>query len=153
MNNKIDQQLNQINRLYKESSDIYSIAASQLKLTDTAFWILYAVLHTDKEYTQMDFANEWFYPIQTVNSAVNQLVKKELVMLEVIPGTKNRKKIILTEKGNALVNSTICKIDEIEKTAFLTLTQEEREVYLSLMQRHIDILKKEMNNAFAPKIN
>lgn len=149
MDNRIEQQMNQLNRLYKESSDIYSIAAAQLKLTDTAFWLLYAVSHTDNEYTQMDFANDWFYPIQTVNSAVNKLVKDELVSLEVIPGTRNRKKILLTEKGGELIDSTFRKIDDVEKKTFLRFTEEEREAYLALMQRHIDMLKKEMKNAFA----
>ena len=149
MNNRIEQQLNQLNRLYKESIDIYSITAAQLKLTDTAFWFLYAISHTTKDYTQMDFASEWFYPIQTVNSAINKLVKDGLVVLEVIPGTKNRKKVSLTEKGSKLVDMSIRKIDEIEKKSFLTLTQEERDLYLSLMQRHLDVLKKEMSNTFA----
>jgi len=97
----------------------------------------------------MDFSNEWFYPIQTVNSAVSKLIKEDLVALEVIHGTKNRKKIVLTEKGKQFISKTLYKIDEIEMTVFSMFTQEERETYLSLMRRHIDTLKKEMSNAFA----
>lgn len=63
----------------------------------------------------MDFPSEWFCPIQTVNSAVNKLVKNEFVVLEVIPDTKNRKKVVLTEKGRKRVESTFRRIDEMEK--------------------------------------
>ncbi len=148
MENKLDNQLQLLNKLYKESNDIYNVAAIQLKLTDTAFWILYAISHTNTEYTQMDLCNEWFYPIQTVNSAITKLIKEDLVELEVIPGTKNRKKILLTKKGRDLVDNTIKKIDEAERQVFLMFTEEEREMYLSLMQKHIENLKNSLSEMF-----
>mgnify|MGYP004537482567 CR=1 FL=1 len=63
--------------------------------------------------------------------------------LQVIPGTRNRKAILPTEKGKDFVENTINKADEVEKNAFLCFNEEEREQYLSLFKRHIEYLKNE----------
>ena len=139
----IQQQLKVLNKLYKESDYIYSNLASRLGMSNSMFWILYAILHSEEPLTQNDLCNDYFFPLQTVNSAVANLLKKGIIELEFIPGTRNRKKIILTDKGKKFTDETINKADEIEKNAFLSFSEEERETYISLFQRHIDYLKKE----------
>ena len=141
--NVLEQQLQVLNRLYKESDHIYSKLASKLGMTDTTFWVLYAVAHSEEPMTQNDLCNDFFFPVQTIHSAMNNLRKDGLLELQVIPGTRNRKAIILTEKGKTFVADTISKADEIEKNALLSFTEEERELYLSLFRRHIDYLKNE----------
>ena len=143
MDTKLEQQLQVLNRLYKESDHIYSRLAAKLGMTDTTFWVLYAVAHSEEPMTQNDLCNDFFFPVQTINSAINNLKKNGLLELQVIPGTRNRKAIILTEKGKIFVTNTINKADEIEKNAFLLFNEEERELYLSLFRRHIDYLKSE----------
>lgn len=143
MEQKIQQQLNSLNRLYKETDEIYRGIAGRFGLTDTAFWILYAISHTDGDCTQNDLCNDWFYPVQTINSAVSNLQKKGLVRLETIPCTRNRKRILLTEDGNQFAKRIVSKIDELEKNAFLMFTEEERENYISLYQRHLENIKYE----------
>ena len=139
----IQQQLKVLNKLYKESDYIYSNLASRLGMSNSMFWILYAISHSEEPLTQNDLCNDYFFPLQTVNSAVANLLKKGIIELEFIPSTRNRKKIILTDKGKKFTNETINKADEIEKNAFLRFSEEERETYISLFQRHIDYLKKE----------
>ena len=143
MNTNLEQQLQALNRLYKESDHIYSRLAAKLGMTDTTFWVLYAIAHSDEPLTQNDLCNDFFFPVQTINSAIINLRKNELLELQVIPGTRNRKAIMLTEKGQTFVANTISKADEIEKKAFLLFNEEERELYLSLFRRHIDYLKNE----------
>ena len=143
MNTNLEQQLQILNRLYKESDHIYSRLAAKLGMTDTTFWVLYAIAHSEEPLTQNDLCNDFFFPVQTIHSAINNLRKKELLELQVIPGTRNRKAILLTEKGKIFVTNTIDKADEIEKNAFLLFSEEERELYLSLFRRHIDNLKEE----------
>lgn len=144
MNDPLQQQLQVLNRLYKESDHIYSRLASKLGMTDTAFWVLYAIAHSEEPMTQNDLCSDFFFPVQTIHSAINNLRKDGLVELRVIPGTRNRKAILLTEKGQTFVTNTISKADEIEKNAFLRFDEEERERYLSLFRRHIDYLKNEV---------
>ena len=93
--------------------------------------------------TQNDLCSDFFFPVQTIHSAINNLRRDGLVELQVIPGTRNRKAILLTEKGKAFAANTINRADEIEKNAFLRFSEEERELYLSLFRRHIDSLKSE----------
>lgn len=143
MNNELEQQLQTLSRLYKRSDKVYSGIASRLGLSDTAFSVLYAVLHTDAPITQHDLSTDWFYPIQTVNSAVSSLQKRGLVRLEMIPGTKNRKSIILTDAGREFASRTICLTDDMERRAFLRFSEAERAAYLSLFQRHLEYLEAE----------
>ena len=143
MEQKLQQQLNSLNRLYKETDEIYRGIAGRFGLTDTAFWILYAISHTDGDCTQNDLCNDWFYPVQTINSAVGNLQKKGLVRLETIPCTRNRKRILLTEDGKQFTKRIVSKIDELEKNAFLMFTEEERENYISLYQRHLENIRCE----------
>ena len=143
MNDQLQQQLQTLNRLYKESDHIYSRLASKLGMTDTTFWVLYAIVHSEEPMTQNDMCNDFFFPVQTIHSAINNLCKDGLVVLQVIPGTRNRKAILLTEKGKDFVANTINKADEIEKNAFLCFNEEERKLYLSLFKRHIEYLKSE----------
>lgn len=143
MNAQLQQQLQVLNRLYKESDHIYSRLASKLGTTDTTFWVLYAIAHSEEPVTQNDLCSDFFFPVQTIHSAINNLRRDGLVELQVIPGTRNRKAILLTERGQSFVANTINKADEIEKNAFLCFNEEEREQYLSLFRRHIDYLKSE----------
>lgn len=149
MKKQLQEQLKTLNRLYKWSDKIYSKIASNFGMNDTAFWILYAVSHSDEPITQNDLCNDWFYPAQTINSAVSNLLKKDWIKLEVIAGTKNKKKIILTEKGKEVSKAVIGKVDEIEKNAFLMFSEEERELYLSLFKRHLENLSKEEQKVIA----
>ena len=143
MNDRLQQQLQVLNRLYKESDHIYSSLASRLGMTDTTFWVLYAIAHSEETLTQNDLCSDFFFPVQTIHSAINNLRKDGLAELRVIPGTRNRKAILLTEKGKDFVANTINRADEVEKNAFLCFNEEEREQYLSLFKRHIEYLKSE----------
>jgi len=143
MNDYLERQLQALNRLYKESDHIYSRLASKLGMTDTAFWVLYAIAHSEEPMAQNDLCSDFFFPVQTIHSAINNLRSDGLLELQVIPGTRNRKAILLTEKGKRFVENTISRADEIEEKAFLRFTEEEREMYLSLFRRHIEYLKSE----------
>ena len=143
MNDQLQKQLQTLNRLYKESDHIYSQLASKLGMTDTTFWVLYAITHSEEPMTQNDLCCDFFFPVQTIHSAINNLRRDGLIELQVIPGTRNRKAILLTDKGKDFVANTIKKADEIEKTAFLCFNKEERELFLSLFKRHIECLKTE----------
>lgn len=148
MEQKVQRQLYRLNCLYKQSDEIYRGIAARFGLTETAFWILYAIIHSEGLCTQNDLCGEWAYPAQTIHSAVRSLQAKGLVTLEAIPGTKNRKKILLTKEGERFAERVVSRIDEIEANAFLSFTEEERETYLALYQRHLDNIRSERDKAF-----
>ena len=70
-----------------------------------------------------------------------QLSKKGIFQLETIPGTRNRKKILLTKAGQKLVDHSVGKVDEIESNAFKCFTLEERNTYIALSKRHLENLR------------
>ena len=141
MEEQIKQQLQTYNRLCKENDDVYGNLAAHFGMSDTAFWVLYAISHAEGPITQNDLCHEWFYPAQTVNSAVSKMVKDGLLALEVVPGTRNKKNIRLTAAGRELAARTISVVDAIESSAFRMFTPEERELYLSIVRRHVENLK------------
>ena len=69
MNGQLQQQLQVLSRLYKESDHIYSRLASKLGMTDTTFWVLYAIAHSEEALTQNDLCSDFFFPVQTIHSA------------------------------------------------------------------------------------
>lgn len=141
-------QLRTLDRLYKESDRICGDYAAHFGMNNTAFWVMYALSHTERDLTQNDLCAEWFFPVQTINSAVSGLVKNGLVRLEQLPGTKNRKKLVLTDAGRELCRTSISKVDEIERAALMSFTYEEREQYLALFRRHLEYLKREKSRIF-----
>ena len=149
MHTSIEKQLQMLNRLYKESDGIYRGLATAYGLSETAFWILYAISHAEKPFTQNDIYEEWYFPVQTINSAISKLAKTGFVKLEAIPGTRNRKQILLTEEGRKFVSNTISRVDEIESRAFSRFSEEERELYLSLFIKHVNNLKEEEQKAIS----
>ena len=143
MNDSLQQQLEMLNRLCKECNHIYGRLAAKLGMTESAFWVMYAITHSEKPLTQNDLCSNFFFPVQTIHSAINGLRSKGLLELQVIPGTRNRKAILLTETGRVFAADAISRADEMEKNALLMFTEEDRALYLSLYQRHIAYLKSE----------
>ena len=92
MNDRLQQQLQALNRLYKESEHIYSRLASKLGMTDTAFWVLYAITHSAELITQNDLCSDFFFPVQTIHSAINNLRKDGLVSCRSFPAPETAKR-------------------------------------------------------------
>ena len=75
-------QLELYNRLWKEQDDIWQKAARKSSLPRTSYWILYTIVVTSPApLSQADLCEKWYFPRQTVNSAVKKLVSDGLVSL------------------------------------------------------------------------
>lgn len=144
MSENILKALEQFNQSIKQIDDIYHVYAVKCGLSDSAFWILYSLCQADKPYTQNDFCTEWYYPKQTVNSTVSNLIKHGYVILESTPGTRKSKEIVLTDAGKAYTEKTIRPLLEAEQRAFEKMSAAEREAYLILINRHHDLLEQEL---------
>lgn len=116
--NTIKKQMIEINQLCNESDEIYHNIAQSYGLTDSIYWILYILYNYDEPVSQVDLCNSWFYSKQTVNTSIAALLKREWITLEVIPNTRNRKRIMLTENGKQFCEKAIGETQEIEQTAF-----------------------------------
>lgn len=142
---KIADYIEQIEQQRKEQDFIYHNVAVQFGLSDTAMWVLYNVYASKDVITQQELCRQCFFAKQTVNTAITSLSKNGYVELEAIPGTRNQKKILLTEKGNKLAKATVAPLIEAESRAYSALSREELEAYLEMTTRLTVSLREETN--------
>lgn len=147
MNETIKEQLETLNHQVKELTGIYHQAAVKVGISDSEFWVWYALLILDKEYSQQDICDTWSLPKQTVNSVVANLIKKGYVTLDVIPGTRNRKIIRLTDAGKTFGKNIIMNTYNAEKRTIEKMSEEERKMCVSLLGKYISLLKEELQSA------
>lgn len=144
MSDTMKHQQEQIVQCFKQMDDIFHVCAIRSGISDSAFWILYTLCQAEKPYTQNDFCEEWYFSKQTIHSAVANLVKAGYVKLEHISGSRNSKCIVLTEEGCAFTAIHIKPILEAEQRAFDGLSNEELNIYLCLVKKHLDLFDKEV---------
>ena len=118
-----------LNALYMEQDDIYSAYAAHFGLSDTAFWILYAICESDEVKTQNALADAFHIPRQSINSAAALLVKQGYVALE------QR----LTDTGKAFCGRVIYPFFAIEGRALDALGADAKR-YVELTRRMIAAL-------------
>lgn len=144
MKEQAKEQLEILNQQVKELAGIYHQAASGLGISDNEFWVWYTLFVMGEEYSQQDICEMWSLPKQTVNSVVINMVKKEFVRLEVVPGTRNRKLLRLTDKGKSYGATVVQPIFEAEYRTIARLSEQERQICISLLGKYISYLREEL---------
>lgn len=121
----------------KKVNEIYHRIAVQLNIPDSEMWTLFCICDTpDKMHTQNFIAEEMGLPKQTINSAINRLLKEDFIYMEKLPLARNNKQILLTEKGKDFCETYIFPLVNAEKKAFSRFGEKEKEIYLSLGIQH-----------------
>ena len=120
MNNNVKEQLAALNQLDRKQGELYHRFAVRLGISDTAFWVLYSLCESDEIYTQNSLAELWCIPKQTINSAINVLVKAGYVQLAPIQKARNSK--------------------------FSRLSETERDTAVALSEKHHLFLKEELGH-------
>lgn len=139
----LKEQLLEINRLYTENEQIYHDIAQHYGLSDSVHWILYMLYESEDGVSQTELCEAWHLSKQTVNSAISAMIQKGLVSLESVPGTKNRKNIVLTEKGHQLSSKVIGEMQEIERSALSRIPEEERELFIAVFRKNNQYMREE----------
>ena len=145
MGNNIMEQLELFNQQIKELSGVYREAISDSGMSENEFWIWYSLMIFEGDYTQHDICNMWFLPKQTVNTIITGMVKKGYIELEIIPGTKNKKCIRITDLGKEYMEKIVMPIFSAEQRAFSRLPMEDRVIFFRTIRKYIDYLKEEIN--------
>ena len=136
--------IDQIEQQRKEQDAIYHGVAVRHGLSDTALWVLYILHITPGDCTQQDLIRQCCFSKQTINTAVAGLVKKGALTLEMIPGTRNLKRLLLTQAGEAVIAEAVHPMREAEKRAYGALSEAELEQYLSMTERLTQSLRREI---------
>lgn len=134
------------NRIYKELDVVYHNYAKSFGLSDAAFWILYSVTERDGEFTQRDLCDDWSFAPQTINSALKDLQRRNVIVLEKACGNKKNKLIKLTDDGLALTKKVVLPLMEAECDGFDSLKQKESDLMLLLLQKYASALVDKINS-------
>ena len=140
----IDSVIDQIDQQHKALDAIYHNAAVRLGMSDSVFWILYMLSICPGHCTQQDLVRQSYFPKQTINTAVAGLSKQGCLELEPIPGTRNQKRLVLTEAGQRLADKTGHAVRAAERRAYGSFTAEELRTYLALGEQINERLRQEM---------
>ena len=148
MNNNFNEQFKTFNHQIKELSGVYRNILSHSGISENEFWIWYTllVMDGDSEYSQQDICDEWSLSKQTVNTIITNMVKKGYVELEVIPGTRNKKIIHITDTGRKYSEEIVIPIAEAEQKALEKIPAKERLACANAFNKYIVFLKKEFDN-------
>ncbi|MGI6546174.1 MAG: MarR family winged helix-turn-helix transcriptional regulator [Fastidiosipilaceae bacterium] len=125
VNQMAEKQLETLIQLFKELAGVYRRAVSHIGISENEYWIWYTLTVFDDEYTQQDICALWSLPKQTVNNIITHMVQKNYAVLEVVPNTRNRKIIRLTETGRQYGVDLVTPIYNAEERALDRLNPEE----------------------------
>ena len=118
----------------KQFDALYRKAGSRFGLPDCPMWTLYYLAWSEVPMSQQDLIEKMLFPKQTINSAVMYLARRGFVELQVIPGTRNRKDVILTPLGKEVAGNTVMRMRAAEERAIAALGEEKAALYSSLYQ-------------------
>ena len=141
---KAEEYLTEISLQEKQFDALYRSAATVFNMSDCSMWVLYYLSSSSEPLTQQDLIEKMMFSKQTINSAVISLSKKGLVELTMIPGTRNKKNILLTKAGEDLTNATVGKMRSAEERAVISLGNKKIEQYISLHRELYDAMENEL---------
>lgn len=130
--------------LYRESDKLYYELARNCGLSETAYWILYAIEVSGGSITQREIASNFSYSKQTVNSALKTLEARGLVELDYVEGSRKSKLVSLTPDGRAFSDERIRPAIAAEDRAFTSLAPEERLELLRLVSAYTEAIDREL---------
>lgn len=132
--------------LYQKTDKIYYEIARGCGLSETAYWILYALEVSGGSATQARIAEEFSYSRQTVNSALKTLEARGLAELSFAEGRRREKLVRLTEAGRAFSDERIVPAIRAEERAFASLSPGERAEFLRLAAAYTAAIDRELRD-------
>ncbi len=136
MEDRVCDELREFNRIYKEFDDLWHETALHIGLSDSAFDILYSVYCLGDGCLQRDICALSFGRKQTINSAIQKLVKEGMLLMK--QGKGREMHIYLTEEGKDFVKQKVEPLVEIENSVWKEMPLEERQELIRLTKQYVD---------------
>lgn len=144
MTRKIQSQLDVINQRLKELNAVYREAASKSGISDGELCVWSMLLASEELLSQQDLLEALSLPRQTVNSIISKMSKKGHVTLEHLPGTRNKKVIVVTEEGRRFAEENVSWVQEAERRAILGADAGQVDAFIDLITDYLTSLKGEL---------
>jgi DNA-binding MarR family transcriptional regulator len=147
---KLKEQRIAFNKVYSERQGLYLAIIQKAGLPEIPYRILYAICEEEPgKLSQMDICHIWNFPKQSVNTAINRLIKLGYVTLsQDRTAARNRKIIELTDTGKIYCKTWVYPLVQADLKAFGTLSAQERDMYIDFVARQRDSLRKSLANLF-----
>lgn len=134
--------IKEFNRLYQELDSLYYEVSLQTGISDSAFWIMYAIAELGDGCLQKEIAKTHFISRQTISSAVRGLEKKGYITLQ--RGKGRNMHLHLTEEGKVFVHKKVEPLMEIENSVYEVMSLAESRELLRLSQKYNDIFREKI---------
>lgn len=141
---QLGDELKEFNFLYRKWDGLYHDLAIKAGMSDSAFYILYAIVELGDGCLQKDIAEHYSFSRQTINSSIQNLMSKGYISL--IQGNRRDKHIHLTTTGQQLVRDKIIPVMKMEDTVFSKMTPVESHELLRLIRKYIQLFQEEINH-------
>lgn len=128
---------------WQSISVIYEDYARKSGISYNSLYILNAILYTEN-CTQKQICEKTLLPKQTVNNVITSFFKSGYIELREFPENRRVKTIHLTEKGMQYAQTLIPHIHEADCKAMETLSEEQQDMLLKLMDTYVSTFRKEM---------
>lgn len=128
---------------WQSISMIYEDYARKAGISYNSLYILNAVYHIPN-CTQKQICEKTLLPKQTVNNVITAFYKNGYIELRELPENRRIKTIHLTEKGMEYADTLIPHIHRADKIAMESLTKEQQETLLFLIEKYASTFRREM---------
>lgn len=140
--------LEKYNRIYRDQSELYHAVVLHYGLSDCAFWLLYTLWEMGVPLIQRELSTIVCQPKQTVHSALKKLEREGYVCMT--EGRDRRSRYAaLTERGEQLARTVIDPVLTAETDAFGCMTEEEQRLFLALLLRYNQALRRNLQTVLA----
>ncbi len=139
----IDDKTREFCSAWQSLSVIYEDYARKVGVSYNSLYILNSIQQIEN-CTQKQICEKTLLPKQTVNNVVTAFYKNGYIELRELPENRRIKTIHLTEKGVQYADSFIPHIRRADKLAMETLTEEQQDMLLHLMDIYVSAFRKEM---------
>ncbi len=143
MRDKAKDRLVQIAGQEKQFAALYRNIGVRFGIPDCTMWALYYLVLSENPLTQQDLIELMMFPKQTINSAIMNLVNNGSVELQIVPGTRNRKTILLTDAGRKLADDTVKRMYKAELRAVIKMGEKKTEQFSELYSEFFAALQSE----------
>lgn len=134
-----------LDRLYRKSDQLYHDIALDCGISETGYWLMYAIYVHDGAVSVRDVAEECCYPKQTISSALRTLESRGLVETSFLEGSRKAKRVSFTQAGRAFVAEKIVPASRAERRAFNVLTQGEQTEMLRLVDKYVAAIQEQID--------
>ena len=139
----ISEKVQKINCVLSETGGLYHKINVMLGLSDSVSDILYQIYDNGGCYPVSNICSDLGMPKQTVSSAMKNLEKEGILLLETYRGKSKR--AVLTEKGEQFCKNTVANIFQMENLVFKEFTDSEIEAFISLHEKYNTAISKSID--------